>query len=66
MTSRSWSASHLEMSRAEAALARFVLDERIAPSGAMYADNWKTAGYQIQLCGDWYGETRIRSDASTS
>ncbi len=36
------------MSRAEAALARFVLDEDVRTSGAIYANDWKAAGYQIQ------------------
>ncbi len=38
------------MSKAEAALARFVLDEDERPegSGAIYANDWKVAGYQIQ------------------
>jgi signal transduction histidine kinase/ActR/RegA family two-component response regulator len=35
------------MSRAEAALARFVLDEDIK-TGSIYANDWKVAGYQIQ------------------
>jgi len=36
------------MSRAEAALARFVLDEDQKTSGAIYASDWDLAGYQIQ------------------
>jgi signal transduction histidine kinase/ActR/RegA family two-component response regulator len=36
------------MSRAEAALARFVLDENQQTSGAIYANDWELAGYQIQ------------------
>jgi signal transduction histidine kinase/ActR/RegA family two-component response regulator len=35
------------MSRAEAALARYVLDEDIK-TGSIYANDWKVAGYQIQ------------------
>ena len=35
------------MSRAEAALARFVLDEDVKPSGNIYASDWQLAGYQI-------------------
>src|SRR3954468_7921593 len=36
------------MSRSEAALARFVLDEDQKTSGAIYASDWDLAGYQIQ------------------
>src|SRR6476661_8122601 len=36
------------MSRAEAALARFVLDEDQQTSGAIYSSDWGLAGYQIQ------------------
>ena len=36
------------MSRAEAALARFVLDEDQKTSGAIYSSDWNLAGYQIQ------------------
>jgi signal transduction histidine kinase len=36
------------MSRAEAALARFVLDEDQKTSGAIYSTDWGLAGYQIQ------------------
>jgi hypothetical protein len=39
------------MSRAEAALARFVLDEDQKTSGAVYANDWELAGYQIQQLG---------------
>jgi signal transduction histidine kinase/ActR/RegA family two-component response regulator len=39
------------MSRAEAALARFVLDENQKTSGAIYANDWELAGYQIQQLG---------------
>jgi len=35
------------VSRAEAALARFVLDEKIETSGNIYASDWQLAGYQI-------------------
>ena len=35
------------MSRAEAALARFVLDEDQQTSGAIYSSDWELAGYQI-------------------
>ncbi len=36
------------MSRSEAALARFVLDEDMKTSGAIYSSGWGLAGYQIQ------------------
>ena len=36
------------VSRAEAALARFVLDEDTKGSGNMYASDWQLAGYQIE------------------
>ncbi len=36
------------ISRSEAALARFVLDENKQKSGNVYASNWGLAGYQIQ------------------
>src|SRR5215212_4720657 len=36
------------MSRAEAALARFVLDEDMKTSGAMYSSDWGLARYQIR------------------
>jgi signal transduction histidine kinase/ActR/RegA family two-component response regulator len=35
------------VSRAEAALARFVLDENVKTSGNIYASAWQLAGYQI-------------------
>jgi signal transduction histidine kinase len=35
------------VSRAEAALARFVLDEKVETSGNIYASDWQLAGYQI-------------------
>ena len=35
------------VSRAEAALARFVLDEDVKTSGNIYASDWQLAGYQI-------------------
>ncbi|HVU29696.1 MAG TPA: ATP-binding protein [Sphingomicrobium sp.] len=36
------------VSRAEAALARYVLDEKEFPNGKIYASDWQLAGYQIQ------------------
>src|SRR3954462_12196825 len=36
------------VSRAEAALARFVLDEEVKPNGNIYVNDWQLAGYQIQ------------------
>src|SRR6478672_9215229 len=36
------------VSGAEAALARFVLDEHEFPNGKIYASDWQLAGYQIQ------------------
>ena len=36
------------ISRAEAALARFVLDEKVNPNGNIYASDWQLAGFQIQ------------------
>jgi len=36
------------VSRAEAALARFVLDEHVDPNGNIYASAWQLAGYQIE------------------
>jgi signal transduction histidine kinase/ActR/RegA family two-component response regulator len=36
------------VSRAEAALARFVLDEDVKTSGNIYASAWQLAGYQIK------------------
>src|SRR6476619_631329 len=35
------------VARAEAALARFVLDEKIDPNGNLYVSAWRDAGYQI-------------------
>src|SRR5918911_3523056 len=35
------------VSRAEAALARFVLDEDVRTSGNIYASDWRLAGFQI-------------------
>ena len=35
------------ISRAEAALARFVLDEKVETSGNIYASDWQLAGYEI-------------------
>ena len=35
------------VSKAEAALARFVLDENITGSGNVYASSWQLAGFQI-------------------
>src|SRR5919206_134335 len=35
------------VSRAEAALARFVLDEKVETSGNIYASDWQFAGSQI-------------------
>src|SRR4051794_12956090 len=36
------------ISHAEAALARFVLDEKVDPNGHIYASDWQLAGFQIQ------------------
>src|SRR5213080_1746228 len=36
------------VSRAEAALARFVLDENVKTSGNIYASDWQLAGFQIR------------------
>src|SRR3954447_5270337 len=36
------------VSRSEAALARFVLDENVKTSGNIYASDWQLAGHQIQ------------------
>jgi signal transduction histidine kinase/ActR/RegA family two-component response regulator len=36
------------ISHAEAALARFVLDEKVQPNGNIYASDWQLAGYQIE------------------
>src|SRR5690349_6767388 len=35
------------VSRAQAALARFTLDEKVRPNGVLYASNWQLAGFQI-------------------
>ncbi|MEO6224973.1 MAG: ATP-binding protein [Sphingomicrobium sp.] len=35
------------VSRSEAALSRFVLDENVSTSGNIYASDWQLAGYQI-------------------
>src|SRR6266576_3909039 len=35
------------VSRSEAALARFVLDENVKTSGNIYASDWQLAGFQI-------------------
>ena len=35
------------VSRSEAALARFVLDEKVEPNGQIYASDWQLAGFQI-------------------
>ena len=40
------------VSGAEAALARYVLDEREKPNGQIYASDWQLAGYQIQQLSD--------------
>ena len=40
------------VSRSEAALARFVLDENVKTSGNIYASDWQLAGYQIRQLGD--------------
>src|SRR5215210_6380963 len=52
------------MSRAEAALARFVLDEDQSTSGAIYSSDWDLAGYQIRqlrklIRGDAAQELRV-------
>ncbi|HLO19491.1 MAG TPA: ATP-binding protein [Sphingomicrobium sp.] len=36
------------VSKAEAALARFVLDEHVDPNGNIYTSAWQLAGYQIE------------------
>jgi signal transduction histidine kinase/ActR/RegA family two-component response regulator len=36
------------VSRAEAGLSRFVLDQKVDPSGNIYASNWQFAGFQIR------------------
>src|SRR5437763_4761957 len=40
------------VSRAEAALARFVLDEDVKTSGNIYASDWRLAGFQIDHLSD--------------
>src|SRR5436305_6933945 len=40
------------VSRSEAALARFVLDEDVKTSGNVYASDWQLAGYQIRQLSD--------------
>jgi hypothetical protein len=40
------------ISRAEAALARFVLDEKVDPNGNIYVSDWQLAGFQIQQLKD--------------
>src|SRR4051812_46870721 len=40
------------VSRAEAALARFVLDEEVKTSGNIYASSWRDAGFQINQLSD--------------
>ena len=40
------------VSRAEAALARFVLDEEVQGSGNIYASSWRLAGHQINQLSD--------------
>jgi signal transduction histidine kinase/ActR/RegA family two-component response regulator len=40
------------VSHAEAALARFVLDENVKTSGNIYASDWQLAGYQIHQLHD--------------
>src|SRR5439155_19979761 len=40
------------VSRSEAALARFVLDEDVKTSGNIYASDWQLAGYQIRQLSD--------------
>jgi signal transduction histidine kinase/ActR/RegA family two-component response regulator len=40
------------ISRAQAALARFVLDEQVKPNGNIYASDWQLAGYQIEQLKD--------------
>src|ERR687890_1414560 len=39
------------ISRSEAALARFVLDEDVKGSGNIYSSDWQLAGYQIDRLG---------------
>jgi signal transduction histidine kinase len=40
------------LAEAEAALARFVLDEKASTSGQVYANDWQLAGYQIDQLRD--------------
>ena len=40
------------VSKAEAALARFVLDENVQGSGNIYASSWQLAGFQINQLSD--------------
>ncbi|HEY8434442.1 MAG TPA: ATP-binding protein [Sphingomicrobium sp.] len=40
------------ISAAEAALARFVLDEKVDPNGNIYVMDWQLAGYQLQQLKD--------------
>jgi signal transduction histidine kinase/ActR/RegA family two-component response regulator len=40
------------ISGAEAALARFVLDEHVKPNGQIYASDWQLAGFQIRQLND--------------
>src|SRR5690242_8562094 len=40
------------VSGAEAALARFVLDEHVTPNGQIYVSDWQFAGFQIQKLRD--------------
>src|SRR5438309_5716730 len=40
------------VSRAEAALARFVLDEDVKTSGNVYSSDWRLAGFQIRQLSD--------------
>ena len=42
----------INVSRSEAALARFVLDEDVKTSGSIYANDWELAGYQIRQLGN--------------
>ncbi|HEX5259124.1 MAG TPA: ATP-binding protein, partial [Sphingomicrobium sp.] len=40
------------ISAAEAALARFVLDEKVDPNGNIYVSDWQLAGYQLEQLKD--------------
>ena len=40
------------ISGAEAALARFVLDEHVHPNGEIYVSDWQLTGYQIKQLWD--------------